>query len=423
MERLRFGRADYGGLVTVSTLILWAQDLIYPAFLAVARRFWPVPRLCRLVIVTRFDDVQEVLHRWQDFPVPYGAKAEKLGWHPPFLLGMPGDRGGLYTEQRREVEELWRRDDLSRVQGIAQRVTHDALRQQAQLELALEPARNRGESTEVPFDAMQNIIVASAIAIVKEYYGVEITQERDFALATYEVAGYLFGLRKPSQKVPQKTQDAIHLIFRSIDASLSANSAVGNSIIARARARNIPNAILRSWMMGMIVGFIPAHTNAAGRALHVLLDNDIARAEMKAAAIAGMDDALLTLSYEALRFRYILPGLWRQAKGTPTINEGTDRPFQFRDGDCVYVSPLSAMHDRDRVLRPHAFMPNRPNNLYLIYGYGMHNCIGRGIADTLLKENFRLLFKGGVARLRRTRWHGSIPERIEVVIGPRSDAY
>src|SRR5512141_973255 len=57
------------------------------------RRFWPIPVIpfVNWAMVTRYDDVQEVLGHDQVFPVPFGDKVKELNGGPNFLLGMQAD--------------------------------------------------------------------------------------------------------------------------------------------------------------------------------------------------------------------------------------------------------------------------------------------------------------------------------------------
>lgn len=48
-------------------------------WLGLFRRFWPRARLGRVVLLTRFEDVREVLEREADFETPYGMEMREFG--------------------------------------------------------------------------------------------------------------------------------------------------------------------------------------------------------------------------------------------------------------------------------------------------------------------------------------------------------
>jgi hypothetical protein len=54
------------------------------------RAFFPVLRIGRLVIVSRYKDVVDVLNRPGDFPVPYGREMTSIIDGANFALGMDG---------------------------------------------------------------------------------------------------------------------------------------------------------------------------------------------------------------------------------------------------------------------------------------------------------------------------------------------
>lgn len=57
-------------------------------WLAILRNVCPIARFKGWALITRFDDVQEVLGLDDVFPVPFGKKVELLDDGPNFLLGM-----------------------------------------------------------------------------------------------------------------------------------------------------------------------------------------------------------------------------------------------------------------------------------------------------------------------------------------------
>ena len=78
----------------------------------VLRAVWPVARFGRLVIVSRYDDVRDVLARPQHFQVPFGPEMRTLTGGADFLLGLDGP---AHDAQREILEAVVLRSDA---QGI-----------------------------------------------------------------------------------------------------------------------------------------------------------------------------------------------------------------------------------------------------------------------------------------------------------------
>jgi cytochrome P450 len=393
--------------------VRFAFDIGAPWIYRVLRSVCPVVKIGHYVLLTQYDEIQEVLARPDDFPVPYGEKAAHLGWDPNFLLGMGDVRSAEYVELLEAVRSLWDPADSERVAGIATATIDAAL-------------QDDGGS----IDVMQCIIVPSALAVVEDYYGVTLQEGERKALfeANLKVSQFLFGRPRPSTRKIRDAGAAAKTVFETIDRTLSdadtarRSSAAGSGATIVERARDgrvrLRNGQLRSSLMGMINGFVPAYTNAAGRALHVVLSDRKARALMVAAARAGDRNRVLQLCYEALRFRYIIPIAWRRTHAKQEIARETGRPIQIAANRYVLMPLLSAMQDVRRVLLPRRFAANRSSDVYLIYGYAYHTCVGRWIADTLLATICVALFGRESAPVRRTRWDGMMVSELVVEYGP-----
>src|SRR5262245_34318405 len=72
--------AQLVGVVLSDPRFLWVYGLL--------RDLWPIPTWSGWAMVTRYDDVQEVLRHDKVFEVPFGPNVELLNDGPNFLLGM-----------------------------------------------------------------------------------------------------------------------------------------------------------------------------------------------------------------------------------------------------------------------------------------------------------------------------------------------
>lgn len=78
-------------------------------------------------------------------------------------------------------------------------------------------------------------------------------------------------------------------------------------------------------------------------------------------------------------------------------------------GRLVYISAMSAMLDKRRVDQPKKFDPERSPDVYMIYGYQFHYCIGAAIADVMMKEIFTALMRRGPKPLGKMKYNGNFP--------------
>ena len=122
---------------------------------------------------------------------------------------------------------------------------------------------------------------------------------------------------------------------------------------------------------------------------------------------------------EAMRFKPIWIGPWRYAARDAVIARGTRRERLVRQGTVVMPATLSAMFDPDAVERPNEFDVKRSRRDYLVYGHGIHLCIGAEVARVQIGECLRALFRkkgvrrtaGRAGRLLRV---GAFPESLKV---------
>jgi len=305
---------------------------IIPAVFGFLRRFAPIFRFpfTNTVIVTSFDYVQEVCSRQNDFPVPYQRQVDHLDWVPTFLLAMKDTPA--YWETIKQVKALWRTEDLAFVREIAKDVS----------EKKLDEAGGR-------IDAIQDLMVPVTEAVIDRYYGVPIPADirADFFNGAMHVAGFLFGSQNMTPKSIKGAQDAIAVVWKVIDDAIAAahkNPLPDNTIIGRCLADNITDdKHLRSYLMGMIMGYLPTNTLANGHALDVILNNKDAYQYGLSAAQGGDYDMVLKVVHEALRISYILPGLWRTAPEAQELGIGTTKRYKIAKGRMIYFSFRSAM--------------------------------------------------------------------------------
>ena len=148
-------------------------------------------------------------------------------------------------------------------------------------------------------------------------------------------------------------------------------------------------------MLGMVLGFIPTNVLAGGNILQTLLLQPDFLKRTSNAARAGDDDLLWRCLREALRFRHINLGPWRECPNGYTLGAGGPRPIKIPAENKVLAIMQTAMFDPQCIKRPHVFDPERPDDNYMVFGVGQHWCLGAYIAAAQLTQTFKVLLRDG----------------------------
>jgi cytochrome P450 len=172
-------------------------------------------------------------------------------------------------------------------------------------------------------------------------------------------------------------------------------------------------------LIGLMTGFVPTIATATSFAFDVLLDHPDALASAHDAALAGDDDAVRAIVWEAMRLAPQGPGLIRKALTDFTVAEGTMHESTIKAGTITFAATQSAMLDPSVVDDPNGFHAGRPAHDYLHFGAGLHQCFGRFanamqiplIAKALLKEENVARAPGAAGKLVKT---GPFPTTMAV---------
>lgn len=380
------------------------------------RRFWPNPHVpfTKWWFVSRFDDVQDVLTRDEVFETPFGARVAELPSMPNFLLGLP--RGKQYWDYNKLTARIFPINEVPQtVTPMMAREAHAIVHEAAG-----------------SLDAVETLITKLAVLACEQFYGlpIEAGKRVEFAHWTLAISTYLFAdpndtpaLRDLAEAGSQRLRAVID---RGIDAGVEA--APAGTILCRLLEEKrrdpevITDEVIRAMMIGMVNGFVPTNTMAGGNVLEVLLRRPDFMAAAQKAALAGDDGLLQQCLFEAMRFKPLNPGPFRVCPKGAEIPGGIWRATRVKPGGRLLVSTQSAMFDQRRVTAPKRFDPGRPSSHSMLFGYGLHWCIGAFIAQAHITQAFKaLLRQGPVQRARgdagKLQRLGPFPEHLHVVIG------
>lgn len=318
-----------------------------------------------MTLVTRYDDVKEVLEQPNVFDVTYKSKIELIMDGGNIFLGMND--------------------------------TEEARRDKANMRLAAPPAEALslvGPRT----DTLARAAIDAALPNRRIDLAMELSQA-----VTTKFFGPYFGI--PGRSMTEFSDQARFLfgyMFADMGDEATARSSaadmrayVETCIAERKRARGQHDDMLerclafqdsgmpgmddiriRDNLIGLIVGALPQAPMLIPQLFDILLDRPKELAGAQAAALADDDALVAKYVFEASRYYPLTPGLIRQSTADYRIAAGTRRAKTIRKGRKVVAATRSAMFDGRRVSEPLSFRLDRPDSNYMHFGHGMHECFG-----------------------------------------------
>jgi cytochrome P450 len=341
-------------------------------------------------IVTRYQDVVEVLDRNADFEVVYEPKMRAITAGENFFLGMQDS--ALYDRDTSNMRLAMRRGDVAAI---------------------IEP-RARGLAEKLVAQASNRIDVPPALslpvptAIVTDYFGIATAPASDLVAWATLMFWYLFVDLAGDPALERRALDAAAACRAAIDAAIAGRKASGEAkddligrclVMQKANLPGMDDLGIRDNLIGLVIGAIPTISKACVQALDQLLQRPQALASAQAAATSGDDAAFAAHVFEAFRFNPVNPLIYRRAARDTRIAAGSLRARTIRKDTMVLAANLSAMFDPLKIESPESFRTDRAWGDYMLWGYGMHTCFGahinRAVMPAILKP---LLAKPGLRR-------------------------
>jgi cytochrome P450/deferrochelatase/peroxidase EfeB len=354
-------------------------------FLGLARTLKPIASLGDFTLVTRYDDVRQVLDADDVFHVPFGREMRTLSGGADFVLGM--QRGPDYEALKEDLADAFR--DIEAPGLIASFVKP----------LAEQQVASCGDR----LDVMRDLVMATAANICRGYYGIDIADDVAFSEWSIACSMLLFAdpsgdpkTRATARSGAKYLRDAINAAIRAAHAGDKDPDTVVARLVAHQQsgATHLDDKAIRALLFGMIAGFIPTNVLAAGNILSMLLSRRDMLAAAQAAARDDDDARLEAVLFEALRFKAPLnPGVMRVVDRDYVVAEGTSRATLLKKGRTVFVATQSAMFDSRKFSNPGAFQPDRPELRAMVFGHGLHWCIGAPIAKAHITHALKPLLK------------------------------
>lgn len=359
------------------------------------RRFAPVLRIRDTVIVTRLDDVQAVLSHNEVFSVRrFGVRMRETAGD--FFLGHDDD--AAYRSDKDAARQVMTALDA---RWPAQVFTLALKRAQA----VIQARAGAGNHLDVVKDLADEV----PVRVVEDYFGVSNPGGRTLLEWVQHMSWYIFN--------PLAREDDRE---RGVLAGKQLREHVDRLIASSARrrgtapARNVldglvllaaPDAVART-ICGLVAGTLGPPPRQFARAIdRLLLMPPDAFARVQAAAAACDVVRLVQYIREASRFAPEPSIIYRTCEHDWRVN-GT----AIAAGRTVLCVIESALMDGrpDQVPRPTVLDPDRHPGQQMIFGYGLHACMGEAIGLQLLAGMAMPLLalpglrraRGGAGRLR-----------------------
>jgi cytochrome P450 len=336
---------------------------------AILRMIKPILLVKNYAIVTRFEDVQEVLSRDDVFQVTYAEKMKVTTGGQNFFLGM--QNSPEYDRDVTHMRSAIRREDVATIIPFVQ-----------------ETARQLVTKSGGQLDTVKQLAQIVPVRLISEYFGCPPKSETDLAAWASTIFQYLFAdvnndpaVDRAAREAAAKTRDYLDLTIATRKSRPSGKDDVLGRCLTMQQAGmpGMDDLAIRNNLLGLIVGAIPTTSKCCAQALDQLFSRPAQLAAAQAAASAGDDALVARYVFEALRFNPNNPALFRITAEDYPLARGHIHGATIPKGTIVVAVTQSAMFDGDKVDAPNDFRTDRPPYIYMHFGYGLHSCFGRYI--------------------------------------------
>jgi cytochrome P450 len=331
----------------------------------ILRNIWPIPVIGKFALVTRFDDVEEVLSLSQVFVNPYNEKLDVIMGGHPFFLGMTNSEE--YARDTTNMRMVVRRTDIESTLIPATLASAQAI-----------VTAGKGQVEIV------DLVRTVTFDVLCDYFGTPGPADADLRVWATRLFEFQFADQANDPALRAEVDVYAPALRNHIDSLLAArkfappkDDVLGRCLeLQRLGLPGMDDATIRTNLVGFIVGGLPQPPMVAPQAMEQLLRRPEALAQSQQAANQDDDQRLAAIIFEALRFDPLAPALLRTAAEDYKIAAGSFRARTVRKGTTVAAAIRSAMHDGRRVPHPEIFNPTRRPYQYMHFGYGLHTCFG-----------------------------------------------
>lgn len=386
---------------------LKAHLIRYPEpIFAILRRIRPILIIKNYALVTRFEDVQEVLARDEVFQVTYAEKMKIVTGGQNFFLGM--QNSPEYTRDVSHMRSVVRREDIpDRIVPFVQKTAGDLV------------AAGGGK-----IDVVKELSKAVPARWIADYFGCPPPSEQKLEDWGSVIFQYLFTDINNDPDVAKAASQAAAEVRQWLDETIAARKAKRSEkddVLGRCLALQsvglpaMDDLSIRNNLLGLLVGAIPTTSKCCAQALDQLFARPEQLKAAQAAAVTDDDAVLAKYVFEALRFNPNNPGLFRMTAEDYRLAKGSLHATTIPKGTSVLAATQSAMFDERMVDQPNQFRIDRPEYLNMHFGYGLHTCFGQYINRVQIPGILKPLLKHpGLRRAGELQYVGPFPSSLPV---------
>jgi len=371
----------------------------------VAAAFGPrVLKFRKNAFVSRHQDVLDVLARDGEFLIAPINRDRINGVMGPFILGMDSSRE-LQDQRAATYGALAAADSTAMTRIVAEEADR----------LASAAARRFGR-----IDVVNSYARPAAARAAVSLFGVAGPSEVDLLFATRAVFHETFLNVNGDKAIQERGRKAGGDIARWINLEAERRGGVPSgrgdlidALLAQVVKGTLPADQVAWITAGLLVGAIDTTATAVANIARELLSD----AALRDNVMRDIDDPrrLTGWCWEALRRRPHNPLLLREAAADALI---AGKPINAKTR--VWALTLAAMQDARAFPDPAGMRPDRPLDLYLHFGAGLHRCSGRQFNARHIPLLVRTLLRHGASRPHDLRFHGPFPDRLIVELERRS---
>ena len=352
----------------------------------------PILELPKMVVVSRWADVVDLLSRNETFVVPYAPHMDpSVG---PFMLARDG--AVQNWRDKAAMRTLLRWDDLPGIRALAGDTASNAL--------ATATAGVGGR-----FDVVGTVSRLVPLRVVQQCFGFAGPDDATMLAWSKATQADMFHNLDGSSALQCADTDAGQAmqawVGSYIDSRQPWSAAVGEDTVSRllrlaaSGLSGLDRAAVVSNICGLLVGSIETTSQAIVNATRQILLDPVQAGRAAVAAGSGDNDTLDTIVWEALRFDPMTTFVARVAAQPSVVAPGAPHQLSVEKGRVVAAAIGSAMFDPAVFPAPDSFQ-KRPRDLYMHVGFGTHACLGQYVAYEIIPETIRrILMVPGVRLL------------------------